>query len=275
MSEDKLKAIRARIDGLDEQIQALISDRARCAQDAAALKTSGDATSLYRPEREAEGARRGIARNKGPLGGEEMARVFREIMSACLALEQPLRVAYLGPEGTFTQVAALKHVGHSESTVAHNAIDEVFRDVEAGACHYAVEPVENSTEGVVTHTLDMFLISLLKIVGEVQLRIHHNLLGRVDGLSSIRRVYAHQQALAQCREWLDENLGGIERIAVSSNADAARRVTTETNAAAIASREAANIYGLRAIASNIEDEPDNTTRFLVIGREVVARSGRD
>ena len=275
MSEDKLKAIRARIDGLDEQIQALISERARCAQEVAALKNGSDAASFYRPEREAEVLRRVIARNQGPLGGEEMARLFREIMSACLALEQPLCIAYLGPEGTFTQVAALKHFGHSVSTVAHNAIDEVFRDVEAGACHYGVVPVENSTEGVVTHTLDMFLNSPLKIVGEVQLRIHHNLLGRVDGLSSIQRVYAHQQALAQCREWLDENLAGIERIAVSSNAEAARRVTTETNAAAIASREAANIYGLRAIASNIEDEPDNTTRFLVIGREAVARSGRD
>src|SRR3569623_1913190 len=124
-------------------------------------------------------------------------------MSACLALEQPLSIAYLGPEGTFTQAAALKHFGHSVSTVAHNAIDEVFRDVEAGACLYGVVPVENSTEGVVTLTLDLFLYSPLKIVGEVQLRIHHNLLGRVDGLSSIRRLYAHQQALAQCREWLD------------------------------------------------------------------------
>src|SRR3569833_3043232 len=264
MSEDKLKVFFVRIVGLDEQIQALISERARCALDAAALKNGSDAASFYRPEREAEVLRRVIARNQGPLGGEEMARLFREIMSA-----------YLGPEGTFTQVAARKHFGHSVSTVAHNAIDEVFRDVEAGACHYGVVPVENSTEGVVTHTLDMFLNSPLKIVGEVQLRIHHNLLGRVDGLSSIQRVYAHQQTQTQCREWLDENLAGIERIAVSSNAEAARRVTTETNAAAIASREAANIYGLRAIASNIEDEPDNTTRFLVIGREAVARSGRD
>src|SRR3569832_584962 len=229
MSEDKLKAIRARIDGLDEQIQALISERARCAQEVAALKNSGDATSFYRPEREAEVLRRVIARNKGPLGGEEMARLFREIMSACLALEQPLRIAYLGPEGTFTQVAALKHFGHSVSTVAHNAIDEVFRDVEAGACHYGVVPVENSTEGVVTHTLDMFLNSPLKIDGEVQLRIHHNLLGCVVGLSSIQRVYAHQQALAQCRERLEENLAGKERIAVSSNAAAARSGRDKTS----------------------------------------------
>lgn len=275
MSEDKLKAIRARIDGLDERIQALISERARCAQEVGEIKNGGDAASFYRPEREAEVLRKVIARNQGPLSGEDMARLFREIMSACLALERPLCIAYLGPEGTFTQAAALKHFGHSVSTAAHHAIDEVFRDVEAGSAHYGVVPVENSTEGVVTHTLDMFLNSPLKIVGEVQLRIHHNLLGRVDGLSAVRRVYAHQQALAQCREWLDEHLAGVERVAMSSNAEAARVATTETDAAAIASREAANIYGLRIIASNIEDEPDNTTRFLVIGREAVARSGRD
>lgn len=275
MAEDKLKAIRERIDALDEQIQALISARARCAQEVAALKSGGDAVVFYRPEREAEVLRKVIARNQGPLGAEEMARLFREIMSACLALEQPLRIGYLGPEGTFTQAAALKHFGHSVRTVAHHAIDEVFRDVEAGSCHYGVVPVENSTEGVVTHTLDMFLNSPLKIVGEVQLRIHHNILSKADTLTAVRRVYAHHQALAQCREWLDENLAGVERIAVSSNAEAARRVAGEADAAAVAGSEAAAIYGLRVLASNVEDEPDNTTRFLVIGREPVAQSGRD
>lgn len=275
MADDRLKALRERIDALDEQIQALISARARCAQEVAELKNGSGAASFYRPEREAEVLRKVIVRNQGPLSGEEMARLFREIMSACLALEQPLRIAYLGPEGTFTQVAALKHFGHSVATVAHHSIDEVFRDVEAASCHYGVVPVENSTEGVVTHTLDMFLNSPLKIVGEVQLRVHHHLLGKADALAAVRRVYAHQQALAQCREWLDENLAGVERVAVSSNAEAARRVAGENDAAAIASREAADIYGLRALASNIEDEPDNTTRFLVIGREPVAPSGRD
>lgn len=275
MGEDKLKAIRDRIDGLDEQIQALINARAQCAQEVAELKNGVPAANFYRPEREAEVLRKVIARNPGPLSGEEMARLFREIMSACLALEQPMRIAYLGPEGTFTQAAALKHFGHSVATVAHSAIDEVFRDVEAGACHYGVVPVENSTEGVITHTLDMFLNSPLKIVGEVQLRIHHNLLSKGDALGAVRRVYAHQQALAQCREWLDEHLAGVERIAMSSNAEAARHVAGETDAAAIASREAADIYQLRVLAGNIEDEPDNTTRFLVIGRETVAPSGRD
>jgi len=274
MSEDKLKAVRDRIDALDEQIQALINERASCAQTVAALK-NGDAASFYRPEREAEILRRILARNQGPLSGEEMARLFREIMSACLALEQPLRIAYLGPEGTFTQAAALKHFGHSVTTDAHYNIDEIFREVEAGACHYGVVPVENSTEGVVTHTLDMFLNSSLQITGEVQLRVHHNLLSTAEGLDGVQRVFSHQQSLAQCREWLDENLAAVERIAVSSNAEAAHLASQDKQTAAIASREAADIYGLRVLATNIEDEPDNTTRFLVIGREAVPPSGKD
>src|SRR3569832_2437684 len=198
MAEDKLKAIRERIDALDEQIQALIGARARCAQEVAALKSGGDAVEFYRPEREAEVLRKVIARNQGPLGAEEMARLFREIMSACLALEQPLRIGYLGPEGTFTQAAALKHFGHSVRTVAHHAIDEVFRDVEAGSCHYGVVPVENSTEGVETHTLDMFLNSPLKIVGEVQLRIHHSGGGGAGARAAGRRGGARRRARAQC-----------------------------------------------------------------------------
>jgi len=275
MSEDKLKAVRDRIDALDEQIQALINERAKCAQEVAALKNGNDAATFYRPEREAEILRKILARNQGPLSGEEMARLFREIMSACLALEQPLRIAYLGPEGTFTQAAALKHFGHSVQTDSHFSIDEVFREVEAGASQYGVVPVENSTEGVITHTLDMFLNSPLKITGEVQLRIHHNLLSTVESLNAVRRVYSHQQSLAQCRGWLDEHLAGVERIAVSSNAEAARLAAQDKEAAAIASRAAADIYGLRVLVANVEDEPDNTTRFIVIGREQVPPSGKD
>jgi chorismate mutase/prephenate dehydratase len=275
MSENKLKAVRDRIDALDEQIQALINERAACAQTVAALKNGGDAASFYRPEREAMILRKILERNSGPLSGEEMARLFREIMSACLALEQPLCIAYLGPEGTFTQAAALKHFGRSVSTDSHLTIDEVFREVEAGACHYGVVPVENSTEGVITHTLDMFLNSPLKITGEVQLRVHHNLLSTLDDLGAVRRVYSHQQSLAQCRGWLDEHLAGVERIAVSSNAEAARLAAQDKEAAAIASLEAANIYSLRVLVANIEDEPDNTTRFLVIGRDPVPPSGKD
>ncbi len=169
----------------------------------------------------------------------------------------------------------LKHFGRSIDTVPLGAIDEVFREVEAGNAHYGVVPVENSTEGVVSHTLDMFLNSPLKICGEVELRIHHHLLSLTPGLKKVKRVYAHQQALAQCREWLDAHLPGVERVAVSSNADAARRAASENGAAAIAAESTAEIYHLGSLASNIEDEPNNTTRFLVIGQHSVAPSGND
>lgn len=278
MSDNKnLESLRARIDELDDQLLTLISRRAALAQEVARVKEAlGNGGSCYRPEREAAILRKVIGANPGPLSGEEVARLFRELMSACLALEQPLTVAYLGPEGTFTQMAALKHFGHSVGTMALNAIDEVFREVEAGACNYGVVPVENSIEGVVNHTLDMFLNSPLQICGEVALRIHHHLLG-AEGLQpeAVRRVYAHQQALAQCREWLDSHVPGCERIAVSSNAEAARIVAQESGVAAIAGETAAGIYSLSVLASNIEDEPDNTTRFLVIGRQGVPPSGSD
>lgn len=274
--QQQLSAIRARIDSLDEQIQTLINQRAECADEVARIKrAAGEDVNFYRPEREAEVLRRVKARNTGPLPAEEMARLFREIMSACLAHEQPLRVAYLGPEGTFTQAAALKHFGHSVKTLAKSTIDEVFREVEAGACHYGVVPVENSTEGVVNHTLDCFLTSPLKIAGEVTVRIHHCLMGNQAELSALRCIYSHQQSLAQCRKWLDANLPGVERIAVSSNAEAARLCAQQSGSAAIASREAAEIYGLSLLSENIEDQPDNTTRFLVIGPEDVAQSGDD
>lgn len=275
VSQAALTGIRSRIDLLDEQIQALISERAACAKAVAKIKNAaGESTSYYRPEREADVLRKVMARNNGELGAEEMARLFREIMSACLALEERLKIAFLGPEGTFTQAAALKHFGHSVSTVSHASIDEVFRDVEAGASHYGVVPVENSTEGVVNHTLDMFMQSPLKICGEVELRIHHHLLGSGE-IAQIERVYAHQQAHAQCRRWLEMHMPRVKHIAVSSNAEAARQVAGDVTAAAIASQMAAEIYQLKALASNIEDEPNNTTRFLVISRKAPPPSGKD
>lgn len=271
-----LQTIRDRIDVLDEQIQALIAERARCAQQIAGLKqAAGDTSDFYRPEREAQVLRRVIQRNQGPLSDEDITRLFREIMSTCLALEQPLRIAFLGPEGTFTQAAALKHFGLWLKTVPLRAIDEVFREVEAGSADYGVVPVENSTEGVVNHTLDMFLLSALKICGEVELRIHHHLIGPMEDIRAIRRVYSHQQSLAQCRRWLDLHLPEAERIAVSSNGEAARLARDETGAAAVAGQCAADIYQLPVIIANIEDEPNNTTRFLVIGSRTPAPSGRD
>lgn len=273
--ERRLRELRTKIDALDARIQTLIAQRAKHAQAIAHSKERNGDTNFYRPEREAEVLRQVLARNKGPLSDDDMARIFREIMSACLALESRLRVAFLGPEGTFTQEAALKHFGHAVETVPLAAIDEVFREVESGNAHFGVVPVENSTEGMITHTLDTFLASSLKICGEVSLRVHHHLMGRALAIADAQRIVSHQQTLAQCREWLDANVPGLERIPVSSNAEAARRAAAETGTLAVAGAAAAKLYGLQVLASNIEDRPDNTTRFLVIGNVEAGPSGSD
>ena len=271
-----LEQLRKVIDEVDKDLLDLISERARLAQEVAEVKNSSvESASFYRPEREAQILRKVIEQNKGPLSEEEMARLFREIMSACLALEQVLDIAYLGPEGTFTQTAALKHFGHSVNTSAFGSIDQVFREVESGASNYGVVPVENSIEGVVNHTLDMLNHSSLMICGEVELRIHHHLLSKDESIDKICQVYSHQQSLAQCRAWLDTHLIKAERIAVASNAEAAKIASTRDNVAAIASEAAGELYELNTLASNIEDEPDNTTRFLVIGKEMCNASGND
>lgn len=277
MSEETgLQSLRERIDDIDGQLQDLLNERAACAQQVAQVKQTTDPDAkFYRAEREAQVLRKVRDRNQGPLPDEEVTRLFREIMSVCLALEKPLKVGFLGPEGTFTQAAALKQFGHSVKTLPLGAIDEVFREVESGGADYGVVPVENSTEGVVNHTLDMFLRSPLHICGDVELRIHHHLMSQGESLDVVQRVYSHQQSLAQCREWLNANLPQAERIAVSSNAEAARCASQEAGTAAIAGETAAEIYGLNALVANVEDDPDNTTRFLVIGKERVAPSGKD
>jgi chorismate mutase/prephenate dehydratase len=215
------------------------------------------------------------ARNKGPLRNEEVLRLFREIMSACLAQQEPLKVAFLGPEGTFTQTAVYAHFGHSVRALALSSTDEVFHEVESGTADFGLVPIENSTEGVVNNTLDRFLNSPLKICGEVELRIHHSLMGNVPSLDRIARICAHPQALAQCRAWLDDHLPDVERVPVSSNAEGARRARDEKGTAAIAGETAAEIYGLQILAAEIEDRPDNTTRFFVLGRKLFAASGED
>ncbi|WP_166252098.1 prephenate dehydratase [Marinobacter salicampi] len=277
--QTRLAELRDEIDQLDQQIMGLISARARCAQEVARVKMAAhpdEDVFFYRPEREAQVLTRIKSQNPGPLSGEEMARLFREIMSACLALEKPMHIAFLGPAGTFTQSAALKHFGHSVISVPLPAIDAVFREVESGSAHYGVVPVENSTEGMINHTLDMFMSSPLKICGEVQLRIHHHLLAAPGAdEQAITRIYSHQQSFAQCRQWLDAHRYGVERVAVSSNAEAARRAAAEPGTAAIAGDMAAELYGLGKLANKIEDRPDNTTRFLIIGREAVSPSGHD
>jgi chorismate mutase/prephenate dehydratase len=268
--------IRDSIDAIDARIHSLLNERARFAQLVGISKSaSGKAVDYYRPEREAEVLRMALKRNQGPLRDEEIVRLFREIMSACLAQQEPLKVAFLGPEGTFTQAAVLKHFGSSVRALPLAAIDEIFHEVEGGVADFGVVPIENSSEGTVNHTLDMFLTSGLKICGEVELRISHFLMGKMSGFEAIRRVCAHPQALAQCRGWLDDQIPDAERIGVSSNAEGARRARDERGTAAIAGRAAAEIYSLNLLANEIEDRPDNTTRFLVVGRKLFSASGAD
>jgi chorismate mutase/prephenate dehydratase len=274
--ESNIEDARARIDATDEKLQELISERAKLAAEIGKLKRESDSAAVfYRPEREVQVLREIIKRNKGPLENNEIARLFREIMSACLALEQKLNVAFLGPEATFTQSAALKHFGHSVSTSPQKSIAEVFREVEVGSCDYGVVPIENSIEGAINQTLDMLVNSNLHICGEVHLRIHQNLMSKADQLQKINRVYSHQQSLAQCRSWLDNNLAQAERIAVSSNAEAAMCAQENNQWAAIAGKVAADYYQLPILAAKIEDEPDNTTRFLVLGQNSAMASGKD
>lgn len=271
-----LEKIRERIDSIDAQIHALINERALLAQQVGVSKhAEGQTVDFYRPEREAQVLRMAIERNRGPLKDEEIVRLFREIMSACLAQQEPLKVGFLGPEGTFSQQAVLKHFGHSVRALALTTIEEVFAEVTAGHADFGVVPIENSTEGTINNTLDMFLTSPLRICGEVELRINQHLMGLMADLAHVTRVCSHQQSLAQCRAWLDEHLPGVERVPVSSNAEGARRARDEDGTAAIAGHAAAEVYGLRIIVPEIEDRTDNTTRFLVIGRKVFRPSGRD
>ncbi len=277
--DDALSALRTRIDAIDAQLQSLLNERAQCALDVGAVKQRqpGDAPPVfYRPEREAQILRRLQQGNTGPLSDDAIARLFREIISCCLNLEQPLTVAYLGPSGTYTEQATVKQFGHFASARAFDAIDEVFREVEAGTVHYGVVPVENSTEGMVNHTLDCFMASSLSICAEVELPIHHGFLVHRDGdPDAIEKIVSHAQSLAQCRHWLDAKYPGVPREACGSNAEAARRAAADPSVAAVAGELAAERYGLRVYATHIEDHPDNKTRFLVIGRQKVAPSGRD
>jgi chorismate mutase/prephenate dehydratase len=274
-SEDPLACVRERIDAIDQEILRLISERAACAKAVAGIKSDAGHDQFYRPEREAAILRQIKQQNPGPLDGEEVARLFREIMSACLALEQTLQVAFLGPAGTFTQAAAIKHFGHAVGTIPLGTITDIFREVEAGSCQYGVVPVENSTEGVISHTLDLFVSSPLRIAGEVTLRVRHHLMSGEPELSAVRTVFSHQQSLAQCRGWLDRHLPHAERVGLGSNAEAARMAVEQPGSAAVAGEAAAEIYGLQILAARIEDEPGNTTRFLVIGAEDAPPSGRD
>ena len=271
-----LGAIRAQIDGIDREIQALIAQRAQFARQVGKAKGKlAAAVEYYRPEREAQVLRRVVDRNDGPLGDEVLVRLFREIMSACLAQQEPLKIGYLGPEGTFSQQAVQKHFGHSAKGLPLGSVEEVFDEVAAGNADFGVVPVENSGQGTIQSTLDMFLTSPLMICGEVELRVHQYLMSRTGRIEDVERVYSHGLSLAQCRTWLRRHLPQAEKHAVVSNAEGARRARMADDAAAIAGENAAHVYGLKTIAGPIEDHADNTTRFLVIGRNAFPPSGND
>ena len=268
---DKLKQIRNRIDALDDRLVKLLSARARLAQRTGKLKRGA----TYRPEREAQVLRRILSSNRGPLPGAALARLYTEIMSACRALEDAMTVAYLGPPGTFSQEAVAKHFGGATAAVPCGSIDEVFRQAETGAVGYGVVPVENSTEGAIGRTLDLLLSTPAKICGEVMLPVRQCLMSRGKRLRDIRKVYSHARSLSQCQQWLARQLPRAERVAVVSNAEAARLAARERGAAAIGSKSAAALYRLNLIARNIEDDAKNTTRFLVMATHDAAPSGRD
>ena len=272
-----LADVRAHIDGIDRQIQGLIADRAAYALQVGKAKGKlAAAVDYYRPEREAQVLRMVVDRNEGPLSDEVLVHVFREIMSACLAQQEPLKVGFLGPEGTFSQQAVMKHFGRSAHGLPLASIEEVFQEVENGNADFGVVPVENSGQGTIQVTLDMFLTSNLKICGEVELRVHQYLLSRTGRIEDIERIYSHPQSFAQTSSWLRSNLPKAEKIPVSSNAEGARRARSSDDAAAIAGESAGHVYGLKkVIMASIEDDADNTTRFLVIGRSIFPTSGHD
>ena len=260
----ELGALRARIDAIDDALLKLVSERAGIAQQVGRAKNG---EKIYRPEREAQIVRRLREANLGPLSSDSIERLIREIMSACRALEQTTRVAYLGPAGTFSQQAVHKHFGHEVEAQAEADIDACFHAVETGRADFAIVPVENSTEGAIGRTLDLIVASPLRICGEVMLPIHQTLMRAVvtdrrAGLDGIARIYGHAQSLAQCQQWLGRHLPQAERNSVVSNSDGARRA-------------AAELYGLAVVEARIEDEASNTTRFLVLGQTDAPPSGRD
>jgi chorismate mutase/prephenate dehydratase len=269
---DNLKQLRARIDALDLEILKLVSERASAAHAIGKLKDDG---TVYRPEREAQVLRRLSENNSGPLPDKVVMHLFTEVISACRALEDAFSVASLGPRGTFSEEAVVKHFGGQAPVMLCTSIDEVFRSVESGNVGYGVVPVENSTEGAVGRTLDLLLSTPLKICGEVLLPVHQNLLSKGNEISAVKRIFSHAQSLAQCNRWLAQNCPRAERIPVASNAEAVRMAKEDAESAAIAGRSAADYYGLPVLAGNIEDEPSNTTRFVVVSALDVSPSGND
>ncbi len=286
-----LNKLRREIDRLDDELLKLLNARAEVSKQIGAAKRaestedaqgsngvegkSGRAPVVFRPEREAHVLRRLQDANPGPLPNAAVSRIYHEIMSASSALQRPIRVAYLGPAGTFSEQAVIKQFGRSAVAVACANFDEVFRRTETGETDFSVVPVENSTEGAISRALDLLLTTPLKICSEVVVRVQQNLMRKREGMDAITKVYSHAQSLAQTQGWLNRNLPGVDRVTVESNAEAARLASLDTGTAAIAGLNAAENYGLTVLAPNIEDDPTNRTRFIVAGQIDAQRSGRD
>jgi len=259
-----LAQLRKKINEIDSKIVSLLNKRAKACLEIGKLKNKKKA-SIYVPDRETEIYQRIVKSSKGPLPAKALMAVYREVMSGSLALEKAIKIAYLGPPATFTHIAALKKFGSQVKYEPVSGISDIFTEVERGRCDYGVVPIENSVEGAVNHTLDMFIDSDLKICSEIRLEISHNLLAKCKK-NQIKKIYSNPQVFGQCRLWLESNLPNAELIEVSSTTKAAEEAVQQKNAAALASQLAAKCYGLKVIASSIEDSPHNVTRFLIIGK---------
>jgi chorismate mutase/prephenate dehydratase len=272
--DDKLKPLRVQIDAIDAQILDLLNQRARLAQEVGHIKAETNAP-VFRPEREAQVLRSVAERNPGPLADTDIQTVFREVMSACRALEKRVTVAYLGPAGTFSEQAVYQQFGRAVEGMPCASIDEVFRATEAGTADFGVVPIENSSEGVINRTLDLLLQTTLTLSGEVSIQVNHSLMTRSGNMNGITSICAHSQALAQCQLWLNQTYPNIERRAVASNGEAARLAGDDPTVAAIASEIAGKNYKLQIVKAHIQDDPHNRTRFAVIGRLHTTPSGKD
>jgi chorismate mutase/prephenate dehydratase len=272
--DQRLTPLRAQIDAIDQELLELLSKRAKAAQEVGHIKNESSAP-IFRPERENQVIQNVLQKNPGPLLADGLASIWREIMSACRALESKQTIAYLGPTGTFSEQAAHQFFGQSISGLPCVSLDEVFKAVEKGAATFGVVPVENSSEGAVSRTLDLLLESPLQISGEVVLPIRHHLLTKHGSLDGVKTVCAHAQALAQCQQWLSVHAPQLQRQAVSSNAEAARMASKDSSIAAIAGEPAQLAYGLQIVSAQIQDDPNNRTRFVVIGQYACQPCGQD
>ncbi len=270
----KIEDLRKKIDELDDRLLALLNRRAKLVMEIGRIKKKEN-SQFYVPDREKRILERLTKNNEGPFPNESLQAVLKEIFSASLSLEAPAKIAYLGPKATFSHLACLQQFGYSAQYAPVNSISEVFAEVERGLAEYGVVPIENSTEGVVSHTLDMFMDSELKISGEIMLEVSHYLMNQTGNISDVMKIYSHPQPLAQCKNWLEKNLRGTALVEASSTTRAAEMAAEDPSIAAIGSRLAAEMYGLRILRERIEDNVNNFTRFLIISKKSPARTGKD